>query len=60
VLAAALAATALVAAGAAVAAPTATPLPPIAAAATRAMAERRARCVIFISAGSFTRLAEHS
>jgi hypothetical protein len=53
-------ATALVAAGAAVAAPTATPLPPIAAAATNAMAERRARCVIFISADSFSKLAEHS
>jgi hypothetical protein len=56
----ALLATALVAAGAAVAAPTATPLPPIAAAATNAMAERRARCVIFISADSSSRLAEHS
>jgi hypothetical protein len=31
-----------------------------AAAATRAMAERRARCVIFISADSSSRLAEYS
>jgi hypothetical protein len=55
-----LAAVTVVAAGAAVAAPTATPPPPIAAAATRAMAVRPVRCVIFISAGSFSTLAEHS